>query len=330
MEYILPPRLKKGAHIRVIAPARSIAVIGEEQAQKTKARLEALGYQVSFSKHSHENFAFNSGQVDGRVEDLHEAFEDDDVDAILTVTGGFNSNQLLDRIDYTLIKAHPKILCGYSDITALTNAITAKTGIVTYSGPHFSSFGMEKGNEYTIEHFRRALETSEPYVVEPSEEWSDDLWFLDQEDRMFIPNPGPVAINPGKAKGRLVGGNLCTFILLHGTKYMPSLQDTILFIEEDASFGEDTAMFVDRHLQSIIQQPGFTGVKGIIFGRPQKGTNMDEKAFRTIVGMKPELKEMPIAYGFDFGHTCPMTTLPVGGDAELTVADTVELRITRH
>ena len=92
---------------------------------------------------------------DARVEDLNEAFRDENVKAILTVIGGFNSNQLLDYIDYEAIKNNPKIFCGFSDITALSNAIYAKTGVVTYSGPHYSSFGMLKGFEYSLEYFKK-------------------------------------------------------------------------------------------------------------------------------------------------------------------------------
>lgn len=95
----------------------------------------------------------NSSSIQSRVEDLHNAFLDKNVKAILTCIGGFNVNQILEYIDYSIIKNNPKIICGFSDITALINAIFAKTGLVTYHGTHFSSFGFEKDIEYTNQYF---------------------------------------------------------------------------------------------------------------------------------------------------------------------------------
>ena len=119
-------------------------------------RLEELGLKVTFGKHVMEaDPDYMCASIDARVEDLNEAFRDKNVKAILTVIGGFNSNQLLDYIDYDAIKENPKIFCGFSDITALSNAIHAKTGLVTYSGVHYSSFGMLKGFEYSLEYFKK-------------------------------------------------------------------------------------------------------------------------------------------------------------------------------
>ena len=103
-----------------------------------------MGYKVSFGKNvmNSVNEDFCCGSISDRVADIHEAFRDKNVKAILTVIGGYNINQLLDYIDFKLIKENPKIFCGFSDITALSNAIYSKTGLVTYYGPHFSSFGM--------------------------------------------------------------------------------------------------------------------------------------------------------------------------------------------
>ena len=105
---------------------------------------------------------------------------DPDVAAVLTVIGGFNSNELLPYLDWDLIAANPKVLCGFSDITALQNAILARTGLVTYSGPHWSSFGMRDHFEQTLAWFTQALFTDEPVHLDPAASWTDDLWFLDQ------------------------------------------------------------------------------------------------------------------------------------------------------
>lgn len=180
------------------------------------------------------NEDFLCGSISDRVEDLHEAFKERNVKAILTVIGGYNINQLLDYIDYALIKDNPKILCGFSDITALSNAIYSKTGLVTYYGPHFSSFGMKYGFDYTLNYFKEMLTDSKEVIIKNSSEWSDDSWYKDQENREFIKNDGMKAINHGKTEGRIIGGNLCTLNLLQGTEYMPEAEDAILFLEDDA------------------------------------------------------------------------------------------------
>lgn len=151
MNKIIPEKLQIGDEIRVIAPSRTMSILKDDIIQNAKQRLEKLGFKVTFGKNVLKSIDdnFKCANIQDRVEDLHEAFKDKNVKAILTVIGGYNVNQILDYIDYDLIKANPKIICGFSDITALSNAIYAKTGMVTYSGPHFSSFGMKKGFEYT-------------------------------------------------------------------------------------------------------------------------------------------------------------------------------------
>jgi len=137
-------------------------------------RLRSLGLEVSFGKHVEESNPFTSSPVESRVEDLHEALVDPDVAGILTAIGGYNSNQLLRRLDWDLISRNPKALCGFSDITALGNAILAKTGIVIYSGPHYSTFGRKRHAEYTVEYFVACLMSDAPYTVRPSPFWTDD------------------------------------------------------------------------------------------------------------------------------------------------------------
>ncbi|MGV8910393.1 MAG: LD-carboxypeptidase, partial [Propionicimonas sp.] len=134
MDVLFPHRLGPGSHLRVIAPARSRALVLEnDHSHIAEARLQGLGLTVSYGTHVDERDRYDSSSVESRLADLHEAFADPQVDGILTVIGGFNSNELLPRTDYDLISANPKVLCGYSDITALQNAILAKTGLVTYS-----------------------------------------------------------------------------------------------------------------------------------------------------------------------------------------------------
>jgi len=308
------PKLQAGDEIRVISPSRSMSITAPDQRELAQKRLEALGFKVTFGKHVLEMDDFASSSIASRIEDLHDAFLDPNVKGILTTIGGFNCNQLLNYIDYDMIANNPKRLCGYSDITALNNAILAKTGLISYSGPHFSTLGMLHGNEYTIEYFEKMMmQEGEVYIAPPSH-WSDDQWYRDQENRIFIPNEGPYVINEGEASGTIVGGNQCTFNLLHGTAYMPSLAGTILFVEDDSIV---SPVDFDRDMQSILHQPGFDQVRGIVIGRFQRDTQMTRSLLTQIIHSKRELAGIPVVADVEFGHTTPRITLPIGGQASL-------------
>lgn len=319
---IVPQKLVEGDQVRVIAPSNSLKIIAAENIKHAVKALDALGLKVSFGKHVSEKDIMSSSSIASRVEDLHEAFADKNVKAILTVIGGFNSNQLLSYLDYGLIKQNPKIFCGFSDITALQNAIYCKTGLVTYSGPHFSTFAMKKGFEYSLDYFKKIFFQQKRIEVIPSKQWADDAWFLDQEKRTFYDNEGYWLLNEGKAKGTIVGGSLSTFQLLHGTRYMPSLENTILFIEADSiTDGNFDVVEFDRDLQSLIHQPNFDKVQGILFGRFEKKFNMDLEKLKFIINTKRELKNIPIIANADFGHTNPIFTFPVGGLCEMNASN---------
>ncbi|HIH11994.1 TPA: LD-carboxypeptidase [Candidatus Woesearchaeota archaeon] len=325
---MIPTKLKIGDEIRVIAPARSLSIISNDIQAIAIRKIQEMGFKVTFSENVREKDDFNSSLIQSRVEDLHRAFKDKKVRGILTAIGGYNSNQLLSYLDYDLIQKNPKILCGFSDITCLTNAIFAQTNLVTYSGPHLSSFGMIKGFEYTLDYFKKCLLENNHFEFLSSKEWSDDPWFTDQNNRNFIKNEGFWLINEGKAKGKILGGNQCTFNLLQGTQFMPHLENTILFLEDDEEAHPET---IDRDLQSIIHQRGFDKVRGIVFGRCQKATKMTRELLTAIIRTKKELNKIPIIANVDFGHTTPTITFPIGGTARLEVNKSkVKLEILQH
>jgi muramoyltetrapeptide carboxypeptidase LdcA involved in peptidoglycan recycling len=328
---MIPPKLKKGDEVRVIAPANSMSIISEETQKTARECLESMELHVTFGKHIEESDEFASSSVKSRLTDLHDAFKDPKVKAVFPVIGGYNSNQLLAGIDYELIRRNPKILIGYSDITALQNAIYAQTGLLTYSGPCFSTLGMKRGNEFTLDYLKKCVFDNKPFSILPSESWSDDNWYLDQEKRAFIPNEGYNVITPGTAEGTIIGGNMCTFQLLHGTKYMPSLKDAILFLEEDEESGANTALMFDRDMQSLIHQPGFSGVRGIVIGRFQKASEVTQEKITAIIRSKPELTKIPVIYGADFGHTSPLFTFPIGGMVRIDAKNNkVTIEILAH
>ncbi|TCZ79895.1 LD-carboxypeptidase [Paenibacillus albiflavus] len=312
------PKLQAGDEIRVISPSRSMSITAPYQRVLAQERLEALGFKVTFGKHVLETDDFASSSIASRIEDLHDAFLDPNVKGILTTIGGFNCNQLLNYIDYDMIANNPKRLCGYSDITALNNAILAKTGLISYSGPHFSTLGMLHGNEYTIEYFEKLMMQEGELNIAPPSHWSDDQWYRDQENRIFVPNEGPYVINEGEASGTIIGGNQCTFNLLHGTAYMPSLAGTILFVEDDSIV---SPVDFDRDLQSILHQPGFDQVKGLVIGRFQRDSEMTRSLLTQIIHSKRELAGIPVVADVEFGHTTPRITIPIGGQASIKAFD---------
>lgn len=319
MKKIIPNKLEKGDEIRIIAPARGLKLIGQDCREIATKRLQDMGFKVSFgSNTTDDNFDMTlSTSIEKRVADIHEAFRDKNVKAVLTVIGGTNSNQLLPFIDFDLIKNNPKIFCGFSDITSLVASIYAKTGLVTFYGPHYSTMGMLKGCEYTIDYWKNMAFENREYDIIPSPKWSDDAWFLDQENRDFIDNEGFWLINDGKAEGTIIGGNLSTFCLLLGTDYRPKFEkDTILFLEE-CFFSYFDLLEFERMLQSVIYQEDFVNVKALVIGRFQKKSDVSREKLEFILKNKPQLENIPIIANVDFGHTTPICTLPIGGYAKI-------------
>jgi len=325
---IYPKKLKRGSHVRVIAPSRSLKIISEDVIELATKRLEALGVTVSIGSHAMEIDESVSSAIESRLEDLHEAFADTTVDAIFTAIGGYNAIQLLDKIDYDLIKRNPKILCGFSDISVLSNAIYARTGLVGYSGIHFSSWGMEKGFDYSANMAERCLFEDTPYDLVSSEEWSDDPWFMDQDKRVFLKNDGLEVVNQGSTEGTIIGGHVRCLASLQGTEYWPVLENAILFLEEDE---ETSAPLFDRLLHSLCYQKDFSEVKGIVIGRFQVNSKVSNEQLRSMIKKNTKLAHLPVIIGADIGHTTPMATFPVGGECKL-IADenTATITITKH
>jgi muramoyltetrapeptide carboxypeptidase LdcA involved in peptidoglycan recycling len=279
-------------------------------------RFKELGLALTFGGHVDERDDFMSSAISSRVDDLHAAFADPEVDGILTVIGGFNSNELLPNLDWDLIAANPKVFCGFSDITALQNAILARTGLVTFSGPHWSTFGMRDHFELTMEWFVRALFDDGPWECQPARFWTDDAWFLNQDDRTVRENDGWWPIRAGRAEGRLVGGNLCTLNLLQGTANMPPLAGALLMVEDDDA--TDPATFA-RDLTSLLQLPDAGALAGLVVGRFQRASAVTRDLLEQILARQPALVGRPVLANADFGHTSPMMTWPVGGRGTLAV-----------
>lgn len=312
----IPEPLQEGDLIRVIAPAYSLGIISSEIKNIATTRLqESFGLEVSFGENAMQLDELNSSPIEARVDDLHEAFLDSRVKAVFSAIGGYNSNQLLAHIDWEIIRDNPKVLCGFSDITSLGNAIVQKAGLVTYSGPHYSSFGQRKFDSYTADYMKKALFGDKAFTVTPSPEWTDDTWYLDQDARHPHPNDGHWVIQPGDARGLIVGGNLSTYNLLQGSEYFPAFPRPIAFIEDTAL--SDVGTF-DRDLQSLLHAQE---IGGLVIGKFQAAGTINHRAITQIIASKRELHDVPVVANVNFGHTMPILTIPLGGVAELHITE---------
>lgn len=306
MRYLLKP----GDEVRVIAPSYSGKMIPEPVWELAIDRLDALGFRVSFGKYVKELDLMESSTIEHRLEDLHDAFGDKNINGIICAIGGYNSNFLLDKVNWNLIKNNPKFFGGMSDITVLCNAIYAMTGIETYQIPNFRNFGQKIGIEYTLDYFKKVVMQDEEIELLPAEIWSDDRWTKNQEKRKFIKNEGWWVFRDGEVEGVSIGGNLCSLNLLQGTKYMPDLRNKVLFIEDDSM---STPGEFSRNLRSLMQVDGANMIKGLVLGRFQKKTKMQRKQLEMIVGDIDELNDKPVIANVDFGHTDPKISWVVGG-----------------
>jgi len=348
---MFPPKLKPGDQIRVVAPSRSLSVIPEQATQRAVRALQRLGFHLTFGEHVNEVDTFASASTISRIRDLHRAYADAEVSGILTAIGGFNSNALLRGLDYQLISDHPKILCGFSDVSVLLNAVYAVTGQVTYHGPHFSSFGVPDLSEYIVDSFCRACMIGGAQPLGPSMSWADDRWYdpdfesdarrayrekyansgsvdpqgfdFSQETYQQLPalnriaNQGPTVLQEGLGEGFLVGGNLCSFALLFGTPYMPRLEGSILLVEDIGWKTAHVAEILARDLESVSQQPGFDGVRGILIGRFLRQAEVTVPDLRRILSDVGVPLGIPIVANLDFGHTLPLATLPIGAQCSI-------------
>ena len=311
---IVPARLKAGDTLRAIAPSFSRTFVMEyDNTAWINQRMTDMGFSLDFGTNIEAHDAFLSAPIASRVADLHEAFADPAVNGILSVIGGFNSNELLPYLDWKLIAANPKVFCGYSDFTVLANALYAMTGLLTYIGPHWSTFGMRDHFEPTGQWFAAAT-GGDRWSVAPAETYTDDLWFMDQDARTVHRTDGPWVLREGSAAGVVVGGNLSTFNLLAGTAMMPELAGCVVFLEEDS--GADLHDFA-RQLASLLQQPGADRIAAMAIGRFQLESEVGRGELEALIAKFPLLEGKPVLANLDFGHTSPMFTRPIGGWANL-------------
>lgn len=305
--------LLPGDTVGLITPATYVADPDRLIIAERTVRYFGLKPKIGANVRRREGYL--GGSIEERLADLHQMFADPEVKAVFPIRGGYGSAQLLDRIDYELIRRSPKILVGYSDITALHLAIHGRTGLVTFHGP----VTMSGFSDYTQNNFRRALFEAKPLggLTNPPE--SNPL------------RPGHIlrAVCPGRARGRLTGGNLSLVCALMGTPFEIETRGRILFLED---VGEQPYA-IDRMLTQLRLSGKLEQAAGIIFGecsdcRPREfqpsfesTLSLGEVVDRILGGLK-----IPVLSGLTIGHTNDQLTLPLGVAATLD-ADQGELTI---
>jgi len=313
---ILPPKLNRNKKIGVIAPADPVrGVCSEDVIQHGYEYLKAKGFSIeegeSVKKLTQKHVA---GSVSLRVKDIHNFVRREDIGCIIAFWGGFNTNHLLNHLDYDLIKKNPKIFIGYSDVTALTTAITIKTGLITFSGPCIISFAKPEPFEYTWEYFEKmCINPENKIIIKPSTDYADDLYFLrkDSDHRIKKKNEGIKVFRSGQAKGEVVAGNLQTILVLNGTEYLPDMVGKILFVEEDET---STPAHVDRFICQCKQLGWFEKITGLVFGRFTEHSQFSpDDSFEDLLNYYFSDALFPVLYNADFGHSDPMITIPNGG-----------------
>ncbi len=336
IEAQIPQKLRAGDEVRVLGLSRSLGGV-MQQAGFTEAdiefatrRLETMGLKVSFGRHVRECNEHLTTSPQQRLEDWREAVACESVKAILAVSGGMGASQILDGIHYNDLKAHPKIICGYSDIGHLCNAILTRAGVVTYYGPNFTSFMMRKGADYMLRNFRECLFGSEPFEFRPADSWSDDDWPKEQQKRTFHETEGFWAIQDGEAEGTIIGGSCSCLNMLQGTTYFPSLREAIVFLEQP-SHGKATLMELDGVLRALSFQRQFPEVRAVVIGRYSRNGGVTRENLAALTGAIPALRHLPIVANCDFGHTTPIAALPIGGRCRLMASNgTASIMLTVH
>ena len=269
--------------------------------------IESLGFKVKPGAHLYDREGYLAGADAARAADLNAMFADDGVDAIWCVRGGYGASRILPALDYALMQQKPKALIGYSDITALHMAIHRHAGLVTFHGPvAFRAF-----TPYSLGELKRVLWTGEtPVRLGGPPPFDRTEGRVDWENRV-------ATLVPGKARGRLLGGNLCLMSHLCGTPYFPDLRGAILFLEDV----EEAYYRIDRMLTQLWLSGALAGVAGVAFG---KFTNCNSSPFflqnrplDDILAERCRALGVPAVSGIMVGHIEDQTTLPVGCLAEL-------------
>jgi muramoyltetrapeptide carboxypeptidase len=289
-----PKKLEKGNKIAVTAPGG--AIWDPSDILRFELLLKNMGYSVLLGETLTKKYGYLAGSDEERAGELISFFADPSVDGIITMRGGWGCARLLDKIDYSIIQANPKIIMGFSDITSLLNAIYIKTGLVTFHG----LVGVNTWNEFSTDVFNRVVCSGENcnFPIEQN------------------PSTNFITINKGKAQGKLFGGNLSVISGLVGSPYFELPENSILFLEET----NEEPYVVDRLLTHLKLAKVYDKLNGIVFGHCSKClAENPEQSMPTIDVIREHFSSLkiPVSYGSPIGHVASKWTLPIGIEVEM-------------
>ncbi|MBQ2937297.1 MAG: LD-carboxypeptidase [Clostridia bacterium] len=299
---ILPERLKRGDTIGVIAPSDPIIGDNIEELESARKIIEKDGFKVKYSKNLFLNTNEYSSSAKEKAQDINEMFADKEVKMIWCAKGGENSNTIFEYIDYELIKQNPKIICGYSDITSLTNMITEKAGLVTFSGTNFKTIATDETDYSYKEAIKRFVDT--------------DLEIGQAEEKYYT-------IQEGRVEGKLIGGNLSLTRAMVSGKYSINFTDKILFLEE---LGFETGPALASNYLYYMKQNGvFDKIKGLWIGNYEHESGIAlEKIIMDVLGNE---YNFPIIKSNNFGHIETKTVIPIGTKAKIDTRNQVKIEL---
>ncbi len=305
---ILPKRLQPGDTIGLITPSGPIK---KQQLDDAVLQLKKLGFNTFYEDSVLDVYGYFAGKDEDRAAELNKMFANQQVDAVLCVRGGYGAIRILDLLDYKLIQNNPKIFMGYSDITAFLNAVYQRTGLVTFHGP----LGISSFNHFVLNSFENVvMNPGNRYIYnykrEPATENNPEF------DRYTM--------NKGKATGELAGGNISVLASMIGSGFEPDFADKIVFLEEI----EEKTYRVDKMLFHLLQTTNLKKAAGIVFGVFNR-CNINDEPRLTLKQALSDLfspLDIPISYGFPFGHIDTIITIPIGIKARFNAtANTLKL-----
>jgi len=302
---IKPPILRPGDRVGMIAPASN--VYEPEEVLIAKETMEQYGFQVELGRHLSAQYGYLAGRDAERAADVNEMFRRDDIRGIVTFMGGYGCSRLLPLLDYDLIRKHPKVIVGHSDITSLLLGIHSQTGLVTFHG----SSGLTGVGDYAIAQFRRAIMSTQVIgaIAQPPKREAG----VEKENRL-------ITIVPGQATGALIGGNLTLVTNLLGTPFEPDTRGKIFFLEE---IGEEPYR-IDRMMTQLWLAGKFQQAAGIALGHFVDCASSDYKpsfpqtlSLENVLRDRLEPLQKPTLYNLMFGHIRDNAVLPIGVTATL-------------
>lgn len=316
MKTIKPPRLQPGQNLGIIALSTPAKNLKSEYRQRAYQKIKELfGLNIVEAPNLDSELGHSAGSIKERVDSLHRFLKRKDVHGIMSFWGGMNTHEILEYLDYELIKNNPKVLIGYSDTTTLLSAIQTKTGLITFNGPAVVTFAKPTIPQETIAGFKNLLMSpQQDYTYPISKNYSDNPWW--SEDKMeFSPNSGLKVFTKGTGEGRIVGGNIGTLLLLAATPYWPVMKGKILFVEDDEN---ENPKSIDRYFTQLRHMGVYGQIHGLVVGRfPRCVGFKDSDSLEMILSNALKGYKIPVITGFDMGHTDPILTIPLGAKVRI-------------